>query len=1129
MAKIIKSSLTRAFDWLVLTQFFGTLSGICLRVLIIFFFIADCRPDQTLPVALIMGALLVVPFLLFPPLGGALAEKFSKQKIILTIKLLEIASGVFAWWAFSVSSGIGLYVVMFLLTTLNALFGPAKYGIVPELVKREQLSYANSLLASLTYLAIVLGSISAALLVQIGTADYSLATLFCLLFALLSFMASWKIGITLPVDSARSLTLNIVTEVKLSLLAVKGDKYLIAAILGSAYFLFLCAFAQINLIPFAVQVDQLSQEQAWYLVLLSALGVCFGSFLTGRLSGRNVEFGAVPIGTFGLAVSAIALFLAPAYLPIHAVLTLLFGICAGLFLVPLQAFLQWRSPRQKLGRILAVASLLSWCGVFLAVALSLFWHFVIGLSVTHAFLFLGLLTFALTMVSLWMLPDFLLRFLALGTMRLMYRLNIVGAENVPLDGPALLVSNHASWVDALLLLATQQRRIRFVLHRGIYNNRWLKPLFLLMGVIPVAADASKSQLAEFVKESQQALQDGFLVCIFAEGMITRNGMLHQFQGGLEAILKGTDYPVIPVYLGGAWGTIFSYAHGKPFSKLPTSFPYTISIHFGIPLPSHSKAADVQQAVAELNYDYFAAQKERRTSLIDMFISNARSNWHRKALSDSSDKNLSYGKTLCATLILAGKLSRCLGDEEKVGLLLPSSVGGALTNLAVSMLRKIPVNLNYTASPEAVQSALDQCQIKSVLTSRKFMERFSHLPLPEQVLYVEDFMQPLTLIEKLKLLLRAHFLPVAMLLPGPRKQGEDIATVIFSSGSTGDPKGVLLSQHNIISNIEAIRTIAAISPRDNICSALPFFHSLGYTATLWLPLLSGFSACYHVNPMEAAAITKLVRKHRSTLLLTTPTFLAAYMRRAKPDDFSSLRLVVTGAEKLKDQVADHFNDKFGIRPLEGYGATELAPLVTLSLPNIKRKKVQQAGNKGGSVGRPVPGVVLRVVDPDKRTPLPQGEAGLILVKGPNLMVGYLGQPDKTAEVICDGWYVTGDIGFVDRDGFLHVTDRLARFSKIAGEMVPHIKVEELFYSALSLPENSLAVTSLPDDKKGEQLVVLYTAEAGELSALQQVSHRADVPNLWRPPADNFVKVKELPLLGTGKLDLQGLRRLAEEYR
>ncbi len=1122
----VEDKLPQSFAWLNATQFLGALNDNLLKLLIVFFLISLKGPVYATGIAATTGALFVIPFLLFSPLAGALADKLSKKTIILAMKGAEVGIALLAIAAFGAASQTGLYAVLFLMATQSALFGPSKYGIVPELVDRRQLSKANSLLESFTYLAIILGSALAPLLVRMSGSSYRTAAFACIGVSLAGLAASWKIEKTAPANRERQVSARFLTEVKETLAELRQDGYLLLAILGSAYFLFLGAFAQIDLIPFGMQVHGLSQEQSGYLFLVAALGIGCGSLLAGRLSGRNVEFGVVPIGALGLTVSAIGLWLVPVSLIPHLGLVLLFGLSAGLFIVPLHAFIQFRAPREKLGRILAAGSFLSWCGVLLASALT--WLLgSLGITPAGSFLVLGLLTLGLTLACLWILPDFLVRFLAILVMKLGYRIDVHGDRHVPAEGPALLVANHVSWVDALLLLATQQRRIRFVMHGDIYGIRLLQPLFKLMQVIPVHPDGTRQQLVDFIKTSRQALADGYLVCIFAEGMITRTGMLQAFKSGLETIVKGTDHPIVPVYIGGAWGSIFSYAHGKPLAKLPTSLPYPVSIEFGQPLPAATPAVEVRQAVAELACAYFERQRARRTSLAELFVRTARGHWRRRAIADSGGQALTYGRTLTAALALAGQLKTRLAGEKMVGLLLPPSVGGALANLALPLLDKVPVNLNYTASVEAVHSAVAQCGIATVLTSRRFVEKFPHLNLPARTLFVEDLLANLTKTDRLRALLKARLLPLGLLLKGARRRGNEPATVIFSSGSTGEPKGVVLSQHNILSNLEAIRTVAALSPADNVCGALPFFHALGFTATLWLPLTSGFSAAYHVNPMDAATIAKLVRENRSTLLLTTPTFLGAYLRRAEKADFAGLRLVVTGAEKLKTLLADAFAEKYGVRPLEGYGATELAPLITLSLPDLERDDVKQPGHKAGSVGRPIPGVVARVVDPDTRAPLPAGRPGLILVKGPNLMTGYLNRPEQTAAAIVDGWYVTGDIGCLDADGFLHVTDRLARFSKIGGEMVPHIKVEEVFHQALGLAGNALAVTAIPDEKKGERLVVVYTEEAGEKEDLVRIGKESDLPNLWRPQPEHFVKVTELPLLGSGKLDLRALRKLAEE--
>jgi len=399
-----------------------------------------------------------------------------------------------------------------------------------------------------------------------------------------------------------------------------------------------------------------------------------------------------------------------------------------------------------------------------------------------------------------------------------------------------------------------------------------------------------------------------------------------------------------------------------------------------------------------------------------------------------------------------------------------------------------------------------------------------LPQLEGMVLLEDILPTISATDKFIALLKGRLLPARLLCNYSGFHADRVATVIFSSGSTGEPKGVMLTHHNIMSNIEALRMVFRVNLNDNICSALPFFHSLGFTGTLWFPLVSGFSAAYHPNPMDGEKIAQVVREHRSTLLLATPTFLLAYLRRAKKEDFATLRLVITGAEKLKGKVADSFQEKFGVRPLEGYGATELSPVITLSLPDVEIDGVQHQGAKEGSVGHPIPGVAARVVDPESGAVLKPGEAGLILVKGPNVMLGYLGQAGKTAEVVRDGWYATGDIGVMDDDGFIRITDRMSRFSKIGGEMVPHGLIEDELAGRLG-QTGVVAVTAVPDEKKGEKLVVIFAGEATDAETLQRHMSESTLPNLWKPGRDSYVEVAALPILGTGKLDLKGLKEIA----
>lgn len=1142
--------------WLNSAQFLGALNDNILKLLIIFHLIAIRGTDKAGTVTALVGLSFALPFLLFSAPAGCIADRIAKSRVIVWVKLLEVAVTLLALAAFALGLESLLYVVVFLMATHSAFFAPAKYGIIPELVGREQLSRANGLIESFTFVAIVIGTALASLLAQLTAGRTWLAATACVGIALAGLWSALRIGQTEPADQTRKIAL-FPAEILRTVSGIRRQRHLMLAITGLAYFMAIGAFAQLNLIGYGIQQLGLTETRSGYLFLAAALGIGGGSLLAARLSGRNVEFGIVPIGAAGLTIAPLLLHAAPNELYTCLGIIALFGLSAGLFSLPLQTFIQFRADSTRRGEVLAASTFISWIGILIASGLT-FAFSSIGLSAAQGFSIVGATTLVLTIITLQILPDFLLRFIALVTMRIFYRIRIIGRENVPTEGPALLVPNHVTWVDALLLIATNQRRIRFVMDRQIYNTPILRGLCRLMGVIPVSATDGKKELLEFIRNARAALDEGYMVCIFAEGAITRTGMLREFRGGFERIVRDSGYPVIPVYIGGAWGSILSYAHGRLLARPPALSPYHVSILFGTPMPATSTAVEVRQAVMELSCAYFESRKERRKPLAEYFVRSARENWGRRAIADTSGKALSYGRTLTGAVALANKLDPLLkspfdkgglkgisavesqkqippgppfakGGEnqaEHVGVLLPTSVGGALVNLALSLIGRIPVNLNFTASEASIRSAVEQCSIRTVITSRAFYEKLPSLPTMEGSIYLEDILPGISGADKLTALVRARLMPARFLCSREGFDADRVATVIFSSGSTGEPKGVMLTHHNIMSNIEALRMVFRVNLNDNICSALPFFHSLGFTATLWFPLVSGFSAAYHTNPMEGEKIAQVVREHRSTLLLATPTFLLAYLRRAKREDFATLRHVLTGAEKLKSRVADAFQEKFGIRPMEGYGATELSPVISLNIPDVEIGGVHQQGAKEGSVGHPIPGVAIRVVDPESGTALKPGEPGLILVKGPNVMLGYLGKPDKTAEVVRDGWYVTGDIGVMDEEGFVRITDRMSRFSKIGGEMVPHGAVEDELHERLG-QSNVVAVTAVPDEKKGEKLVVLITKGTTDADTLHRLMSESTLPNLWKPNRDCYVEVEALPILGTGKLDLKRLKEIALE--
>jgi acyl-[acyl-carrier-protein]-phospholipid O-acyltransferase/long-chain-fatty-acid--[acyl-carrier-protein] ligase len=458
-------------------------------------------------------------------------------------------------------------------------------------------------------------------------------------------------------------------------------------------------------------------------------------------------------------------------------------------------------------------------------------------------------------------------------------------------------------------------------------------------------------------------------------------------------------------------------------------------------------------------------------------------------------------------------------------LLPATAGGALVNAGVTLAGKIPVNLNFTSSAENIGHAVASCRIKKVITSKKFASRIEGLNVPAQLLYLEDIMASVTSAEKIAALLKARLVPARTLSGEAHNNPHDCATVVFSSGSTAHPKGIVLTHHNIISNIEQMSAVLDLSVEECMVASLPFFHSFGLTASLWFPLLCGFRVAYHPNPLDAATIATLARKERGTILLATPTFLQAYMRKATPEDFAAMRIIISGAEKLKPALASAFREKLGKDALEGYGATELSPVAALNVPDATHRGFTEKGGRSGTIGRLLPGMAARLVDPDTGTPAAGGAAGLLEVQGPNVMKEYLDDPEKTREAVRDGWYCTGDIASISADGYITITDRLARFSKIGGEMIPHGALEDILAAALQTAAPAVAVTAVPDPHRGEKLVVLYTAEAGGASALQQTIAAADIPNLWKPSADAYLQVEKIPMLGTGKTDLKGIKTLA----
>ncbi len=1127
-----KNLNSNGFRALQVTQFLGAFNDNAFRVIVMFLAIDHFvqKGVGTFYVAL-AGAVFILPFLVFSTFAGHLADKVSKKTILVFAKAAEIGlmiAGLVTLLHFSIWGMMG---VLFMMGLQSTFFSPSKYAIIPEILDEDDLSEGNGQMQMVTYAAIILGQASGGYFLHVfGDAPYKI--LFVLIgMAILGFLTSLLITPVPAAGSQRKVQWNFIKEVFDNTCYVRTNQAIFLSILGLVYFAFLGGLFQPNILLYARNLMGVDHLLASLLLVSISLGIGLGGLMAGKFSDQKIELGLVPLGALGLSIFAMQLgFNYHSYVSVLATLFFL-GISSGFYIVPLNTVIQFESPPDQRGRIIATNNFYSFAVMLLA-SVAIYFFGKLNVNPAQTFFFMGLMTILGSVYVCRLLPYPFIRLIVWILTHTLYRIKTIDKHNVPQAGGALLASNHVSYLDAVLLVVTVRRPIRFMMSREVYTNSILRPLFKVGRVIPIDRKDNPKEIIRSLNIAKDALKNGELVCIFPEGQLTRTGNLLKFNAGIEHILKGVDCPVIPVNIDRIWGSIFSHEGGKYLKKWPKVIPYPVTVSFGEGMPATSSAFQIRSQVMELGAQAFQYRLADKVTLPEAFWLEARKHPAKFCVADSSGQKLNYAATLISAVAISRKINGKLFQEKTIGILLPPSVGGTLVNIAISILNKVPVNMNYTASKEALASTIKQCAMQYVITSRTFLEK-TGVVLSCEVLFIEDIVASLTNGDKLKASLMAFALPQGLshwFIFGPKdyRAHEKLATIMFTSGSTGEPKGVMLMHGNITSNLEGLYQVFNIKSDDVMLGILPFFHSFGFTGTLWFPLLSGIGAVYHFNPLDAKVIGKLVEKYRASILMATPTFLSSYIRRCEAVQFKSLRMVTVGAEKLKDSLAQEFREKFGVVPMEGYGCTELSPVVSINLPDYDKTGDLQKAQQQGTIGLPLPGIAVRIVDQNTGESLGPDQQGLLLIRGPNVMKGYLNQPQKTEEVIRDGWYTTGDIAKIGQDGFITITDRLSRFSKIGGEMVPHIKIEEAILQVLNSSEQVCVVAALPDEKRGERIVVLHTVDLDAATVIEGLRN-SGLPNLWIPSQDSFFKIDTIPLLGSGKLDLGAIKRIALEMK
>lgn len=1110
--------------------------------------------DTQILLTAVVNGLILLPFILLFTPAGFISDKYPKHRVMRISAWSAVAITLAITFCYYRGLFIPAFVLTFILALQSALYSPAKYGFIREMLGSERLSEGNGWIQATTMVAILSGIVAFSALFEWRVASLEQMTSENILLqvaplgwllvagAVLEVILSYRLPALSETDRSQSFDMqDYLTgrSLKRNLRALGEPRVILLSIIGLALF---WSVSQVMLAVFPAYAEEhLAQDNTFVIqsvMALAGIGIMIGSVLAARLSRHFINAGLIPLGAAGVALGLL-------FLPtldniwLSAGAFLLIGISGSLLTIPLNALIQFNAPEARMGRVLAGNNFIQNVAMlgFLVVTVLSATASVPSVSLLWSLAAIGV---AGALYAIMLLPQALIRLLVSALVRRRYNLKVLGFEHLPASGEGtLLLGNHISWLDWAMLQMACPRHIYFVMERSIYERWYLRWFLDLYGVIPISSGGSRSAM----QKVRELLARGEVVCLFPEGAISYSGQLGEFKRGFERVARvdeGAEVPaarILPFYLRGLWGSRFSRSSERLQNSGQRGMKRDVIVSFGETIALDSKAEVVKQKVSELSVRAWNDYTDTLESLPAAFIRTAKAAPTEWALTDLNGPVLNHRRLLTACILFSRRMRRI--KQKNVGLLLPTATGGAIANMAAMMAGKTVVHLNYTAAESALISAIEQAEVKTLITSERFLKKLGQrgvnlerLLQRVDVIRLEDVKEKIGKLESVLTLVQTVLLPCQVLqwIYGGHAGLDDTAAILFSSGSEGAPKGVMLSHRNMMANLKQIAAVLNVQNDDCILATLPLFHAFGLTVTCMLPLVEGIPLVCHPDPTDAVNIGKAAARYRATILCGTSTFLGIYMRnrRLHPLMFESLRVVVAGAEKLSPNIKTGFEARFKVPVLEGYGCTETTPVASVNLPDYldTRWWNVQVGERQGTVGMALPGSMFRVVDPETLEQLPVGEDGLILLGGSQIMKGYLNNPEKTDEVVIeqDGlrWYKTGDKGHLDEDGFLTIVDRYSRFAKVGGEMISLSAVENALRQALSYEEQRLAAVAVPDARKGERILLLVEEEAEHVGSRLR---KAEIPPLYRPAA--VFQVDQIPILGSGKTDLAAAKRLALE--